>query len=344
MQYTRSLDQANTFAEKAMERIREEDLAPIPYNFELWFVYYAKAHPDAVHALDLYIDSGKKIDDEICREIYERFLNDKNQNKDVEEAGSKIQEKIKDVTGSVSDIKSAASEYNAALERASGSLNENMSPAEIKQTLDNVKDNTFDMIQRNQKLEAELERSSREMEVLRKDLENARKQALTDGLTNLANRKAFDAEIERVVADADKEEKTFTLILLDIDHFKAFNDNYGHQVGDQVLRLVAKCLTDGVKGRDFAARYGGEEFVIILPETELEGGIKVADSLRKSVEMKELVNRNTGEKLGRITLSGGAAQFVNGESIEKVIERTDAALYTAKHNGRNQIAAAPVKV
>jgi diguanylate cyclase len=129
--------------------------------------------------------------------------------------------------------------------------------------------------------------------------------------------------------------------MLDIDHFKSFNDNFGHQVGDQVLRLVARTLTDGIKGRDIAARYGGEEFVILLPETNLAHAMILAESLRKSLAAKEVINRASGEFLGRITMSIGVAQYYSSEDVNELIERVDSALYTAKHNGRNQVAAAP---
>jgi diguanylate cyclase len=129
--------------------------------------------------------------------------------------------------------------------------------------------------------------------------------------------------------------------MVDIDHFKSFNDNFGHQIGDQVLRLVARTLIEGVKGKDVAARYGGEEFVILLPDTTLPAGVAVGNSLRKAVATKDVINRSSGEKLGRITMSVGVAEFTPGEKITDLIERADAALYTAKHNGRNQVAAAP---
>jgi diguanylate cyclase len=112
-------------------------------------------------------------------------------------------------------------------------------------------------------------------------------------------------------------------------------------VGDQVLRLVGRTLVDGIKGRDFAARYGGEEFAIILPDSNIMAGMAVGNSLRKAIAQKDVLNRSTGIKLGRVTMSVGVAELVIGESPEEMIERADAALYTAKHNGRNQVAAAP---
>ncbi|MBX2833995.1 MAG: diguanylate cyclase [Micavibrio sp.] len=341
MQYLHSKEKSKAFAKQVLERIEKEDISPIPQNYELWYVYYAASSPEVVRAIDIMAANKQKITDERCEELHQRFLSRSKDNERVRSAGQKIQETIAEMSGRVSGVTIAASGYGKALNEASELLSHEGAPEKIRATLNTMLDSTHDMIKHNLQLEEELERSSRMMEELQRDLEAVRKQALTDGLTNLANRKAFDVEIQRVIEDAKTKGETFTLVLMDIDHFKSFNDNYGHQVGDQVLRLVAKTLTDGVKGRDFAARYGGEEFAILLPETNLNGGMKVADNLRKVVQGKELVNRNTGDVLGRITLSGGLAEYVIGEEVDQLIERADAALYTAKHNGRNQVAAAP---
>ena len=130
---------------------------------------------------------------------------------------------------------------------------------------------------------------------------------------------------------------SFCLMLLDIDHFKRFNDTWGHQTGDQVLRLVAMTLKSNIKGKDLAARYGGEEFAAILPETDLEGAVIVADNIRKAVQAKELLKRSTNEKLGRITASFGVAMYKPGDSPSSLIERADRCLYAAKHAGRNRV-------
>nr|WP_269467884.1 GGDEF domain-containing protein [Devosia ureilytica] len=160
---------------------------------------------------------------------------------------------------------------------------------------------------------------------------------MLDSLTKIANRKSFDEGLEDAIREADKSRGPLSLILLDIDHFKNFNDTYGHQTGDQVLRLVAMTLKSNIKGKDLAARYGGEEFVAVLPSTDLEGAVIVAENVRKAIQAKELLKRSTNEKLGRITASFGVATFNSSDNAMSFIERADRCLYAAKHAGRNRV-------
>jgi diguanylate cyclase len=164
-----------------------------------------------------------------------------------------------------------------------------------------------------------------------------RNESLTDPLTSLANRKYFDMALEKFIAQSAASGEPLALLLADIDHFKSFNDTYGHLTGDQVLRLVAMALKQNVKGQDIAARYGGEEFAIILPKTSLRSALTVADHVRRAVMTKELMKRSTGEHLGRITVSVGVATLHKDESAPSLIERADNALYAAKHYGRNRV-------
>lgn len=337
-----SIEKASKFSLGALERMQKEGLMPTPENYELWYVYHSGSNPDVTRAIDILEASGQKITDEQCQELYHQFLGENVETEQVRKAGNQIKETIKDVNKIVSDVQDTTSKYNAELSEVTGQLSSDLDKDQLEGILNEVKESTQGIIANNQTLEEQLAKSSNAMEQMQRDLEIIRREALTDSLTGLANRKAFDAEIVRVATESQEEGQSFALIMMDIDHFKSFNDNFGHQVGDQVLRLVAKTLTDGVKGKDIAARYGGEEFAIILPDTNLQAGMIVGDALRRAVANKDVVNRNTGDKLGRITLSGGVAQYMAGENIEDLIARADAALYSAKNAGRNQIAAAPL--
>jgi len=142
---------------------------------------------------------------------------------------------------------------------------------------------------------------------------------------------------EQAIEDARSRNEPLSLLMTDIDHFKNFNDSFGHLTGDQVLRLVAMSVKQNVKGQDTAARYGGEEFAIVLPNTVLRSAITVADHIRRAVMTKELMKRSTGEHLGRVTISVGVATLHKNDSPQMLIERTDACLYAAKRHGRNRV-------
>jgi diguanylate cyclase len=125
--------------------------------------------------------------------------------------------------------------------------------------------------------------------------------------------------------------------MTDIDHFKKFNDNYGHTIGDHVLALVARTVKECIRSSDTAVRYGGEEFAVILPNIRIADAIRVAEQIRTAVASKKVVNRSKNITLGTITLSVGVARYVPGESVGDLIKRADAGLYAAKRTGRNRV-------
>ena len=343
MDYTHTIDQANDLACRALERIHKEGLPPTPEIFSLWYVYLSKENGKITKAMDYLISQKRDLTVDECHELYEKYIQDKSSDDFMQKAGQTIHETILEIVTMLEQTNSATSNYSGSLEAVKTKLsnnNENVDIGEFKAIVQDLLQDTKDMVQNNENLQKELNKSSQAMQTLQEDMESIRKEAITDGLTQLANRKAFDYELQHVAEDANINETPFSLVMIDIDHFKSFNDNFGHQVGDQVLKLVAKTLTDGIKGQDFAARYGGEEFAIILPNTSLAAAIHVANTLRQAVATKELVNRSTGHKLGRVTMSAGVSEYKHNEDPNFLVERADAALYTAKHNGRNQVASA----
>jgi diguanylate cyclase len=329
----------NQTSKSAISMIEASDLSMTPEIYEVWFTYYSRSKPDLIRAVDTIIESAKPITDQICHDLYHQFLSDYKNEDRIRQAGEQLQDTLSSVSDSMIAVKNTSFDYSQTLEDVKIKF-ENANPVEAQRLIRETSDKTKVMLDENRKLEEQLKLSTVIMEDLKRDLEFVRREAITDGLTGLSNRKSFDAEMQRFVAEAKAENKIFTLIMVDIDHFKQFNDKFGHQVGDQVLKLVARTLKDGLKGRDFAARYGGEEFAILLPETPKDGGVAVGNSLRKSLASKDVVNRSTGAVLGRITMSMGVAEYGPDFGADDLIEKADKALYTAKNAGRNQVIAA----
>ncbi|OLS64092.1 GGDEF domain-containing protein [Pseudomonas putida] len=166
----------------------------------------------------------------------------------------------------------------------------------------------------------------------REHLEVQRQKALVDPLTGLPNRAAWSERLDLEVADWQEKGGHLLMAILDLDHFKRINDNYGHLAGDKVLKIVANELRKRLRARDFIARFGGEEFVLLVPQTPMAGGLQLAESLRAAVEACPFHFK--GERV-TITLSVGITAFRDGERSDTVLKRADEALYRAKHLGRN---------
>jgi len=169
------------------------------------------------------------------------------------------------------------------------------------------------------------------------------KLAALDGLTGIANRRRFDETIQLEWQRGQRDKQPLTLLLCDVDFFKRYNDSFGHQAGDLCLKKVAAVLTEHLKRpADLAARYGGEEFAIVLPETELEGAMVVAEACRRHLEALAIENPNAETELSSVTMSIGVASVVPSpkSSLEELIAQADRALYAAKRAGRNRVLSA----
>jgi diguanylate cyclase len=189
------------------------------------------------------------------------------------------------------------------------------------------------------RLEAELRRSSAELAKLRGQLHGAVQDALTDSLTGLANRRSFDLELRAVAARSSRSSPAH-LVMADIDHFKRVNDTHGHDIGDEILRIVGEILLAHVRRDSLVARVGGDEFGLLVPGASPHYTTAIATRLCELLASRPLVLRDHPEVIERITLSIGVAAWHAGESSARWFARADAALYEAKRRGRNRISVA----
>lgn len=229
------------------------------------------------------------------------------------------------------------SNYSQTLNQFVNILDSQKSPASMLEATEKVIEETHSMEKSQQHMEKQIVNVIAEIDSLRKELEQVKEESKTDALTGIANRRAFDASLEHSILISREKTKPFCLLLVDIDHFKAFNDNHGHLVGDKVLRYIATSLKRNIKGNDFVARFGGEEFVIILPGTSINGAMTVAEQVREAICSGELTDKGTDASYGKVTISIGATQFRISDLSTDLIERADKALYLAKERGRNRV-------
>ena len=210
-------------------------------------------------------------------------------------------------------------------------------PEDISRRLQqNILPTLQSVINDTQGLQDQAKNSALEITQLKNELENAKTIAKTDELTNIPNRRGFNEIIAQMTAKANTDGHSFALIMLDIEHLKTINDEFGHLIGDGVLRYLAKQLDTEIKGKDTLARIGGEEFAILLPQTSYSDAFNVANNLRKKVEQSRLKVK-TQDKPVSLTISAGVSTYQLGEAIEDIMDRADQALYQAKNSGRNKV-------
>jgi diguanylate cyclase len=324
-------------AEAACKAMATHGIVPTPRNYTVWYTFAAGTMPALSQAVDVLIAKQTTFNDEVNADLYKRYFGGTEDYVDVIETGGRLQAVIDKVSRYLDDHNGEIGQFGHTLDDISSAIGHSQPQEKVRALVADLVKETQSMAQRNYTLESRLGRIATEVTELRENLQAVQREALTDALTGIPNRKFFDSRLQEAVREALNEDEAVSLVLCDIDLFKRFNDSFGHQIGDQVLRLVARTLSDSVKGRDTPARFGGEEFAIILPRTNLQQAAIVADQIRNGVMRRRFVGKDTRDDYGGVTLSFGVAQYRANEDLTDLVGRADAALYHAKREGRNRV-------
>ncbi|MCW8327545.1 GGDEF domain-containing protein [Photobacterium sp. SDRW27] len=308
-----------------------------PTNYALWYTYATQQDPQLNLAIDQGIEAlGGLCTPTLCESLYQEHLASET-DKDMIQLKQSLTAMMQELSHTMSDTLSNAETFQGALSKTFNKLETGEREGiSLEETMTLVRDLIRESRQIQQAtgtFKGQLNNAQQEITALREALNESQKEANEDALTQLLNRRAFERDIESY----EKNKVPFSLIMLDIDKFKDFNDNYGHLLGDQVLKVVARRLIACCQDYAQPYRFGGEEFVVMLPQKSMPSARQLAETVRRAVEKISVLDKKSGQRINSITASFGVASRQENESCSQVLERADSFLNKAKHLGRNRV-------
>lgn len=314
---------------------------PTPRHFELWYTHLGGTNPALSARLTELLGTAAVPLEGALQALHADCIGSDPGADAAAESAEEIQDAAQGIVDQVAGNQDALRAYGDTLSEMAGQIGDVRTVDALVRAVTILTAETARAGGRNRVLEQQLSSSVARIGKLRQSLTEVKQEAATDALTGLVNRRAFDLRLRKAISRARGEAAPMALLILDVDHFKRFNDSFGHKAGDLVLRLVGRMLADNVKGRDTAARYGGEEFAVILAGADLRSGVTVAEQMRAALDGQRLAQPKAllaaSPLFGGITASIGVAQLRPDEAAADLIGRADAALYQAKRSGRNRV-------
>ncbi|PIE61400.1 MAG: GGDEF domain-containing protein [Desulfobacterales bacterium] len=332
--YPESNTTSSKHLRQVLQSIAEHDLPYNPIVYAVWYEYATGRTPELNTIIDESNNSAEPISLEMVTEWFETFIAT-HQIRVTEKTTNEFKSIIFEVSKQIDDSGSRIADSGDRIKILSSQMDP-AQPKTIEEVSQSILSETHSILKENHSLKQDMDATINEIDALKRELEGVRQAAKTDTLTGLLNRRGFDEAFIQASREAQENNTPLTIVLCDIDHFKQVNDTHGHLIGDNVLKMLAKLLHDHIKGKDIAARFGGEEFILILPDTDIPGGVALAEQMRKSLQKKRWRSKTTGETIGPITISLGIALYRPKEDVEALVQRADDALYVAKNNGRNR--------
>lgn len=333
----KAMSQAGIYGERALAMMNSLKVLPTPQNYSIFFGVAAGQAGGLIKEIDFHIANKAPFTDEKLEHLYNTYIAEP-QAQMMQETAANAKRLLNDIMHNVATFTGETNAISQEVGQQLQNLDEEMSEEVVRMLANTLMQGAQTIQSSSENMTERLAGAQQEIASLRENLARAMTEAERDFLTGAYNRKAFDKRLNEAVHACKMEGTELTLLMLDIDHFKHFNDSFGHLIGDEVLKIVAKTLLDTLKGMDCVARYGGEEFAVILPNTPIAGAMVVAEAIRKSIAGKELKRKTTGENFGIITVSVGVAAFRQPDDAPMgLIARADEALYISKNSGRNRV-------
>lgn len=320
-----------------VETFEEQGINPNPLNYYVWYEYFKGNIPQLRSELDAILSDPFGYNDRVGKRLYDTYLlNDDSPSSEFDRAFKRLIEMMVKKMDAWSDkLESHTQDLDNCTDRLS---DPDLNSDEIREITNAVLNTASSMKASSQAFQDEMLNSTDAVRELRKQLVEARAEAMKDELTEIGNRKAFNNAIEELMIEAEESPERLCLVLTDIDHFKQFNDTYGHLVGDSVLRYFASIMMQDKNDNETICRYGGEEFAILIANTSLEEASQRSEEIRDKIQSAQLKRKNSAEPLKTITASFGVAAFKGqSDNTKSFIERADKALYQAKKEGRNRV-------
>ena len=245
-----------------------------------------------------------------------------------------VEENLDHFAALADESRESASDYGEALQAKVKDMDDKSTPDQMVSALIGL---TRSMVEKSRQIESEMRESQKKTRVLQQSLDNARKAAEQDHLTGLPNRRAFEARLKEEVTQAMANQEGLCVAFCDIDHFKRINDSHGHDTGDRVLKFVSSLLAKISSEKCHVARHGGEEFVMLFRGKTAAEACEIVDNTRADLASRNLVDRNSGERMNQVSFSGGVADIFAYDDPRDALKAADRALYLAKDHGRNRV-------
>lgn len=330
-------DAIDRVSRKALIMMSQRKIPISPENYSVWFEYFSGFDKELKGEIDQIINENGNFSEEINDSLYRKYFGKDANLRLIEDAHKGIQKILKDVLEEILITQETTTDYHDKLNNFTKQLDDATDLNGVRHIVANLVISTVEVIQAGEKIKAKMEETTKTSKILKFELEKAQEEMLIDPLTRLYNRRAFNRKIEEYMKLFQKEGTSFSVVMIDIDHFRQFNDQHGHQLGDHTLQFVGSLLLQELKGRDFVARYGGEEFVILLQSTSIANTYIVANNIRKRLDGIKLQHVKTAKIIGKITISAGVSIINKEDTMESLVQRADNALYYAKQDGRNNV-------